>query len=1031
MKHPELLAPYAGFGRQDLGGVEPPVLPFLLAAERDPCELVIVSGKRTADHLVNDLLALECGSPILYVGRDLLDGLDSGRSAAALRALLDEKHGLYVSTPHELLGGVNPRGLERMDLHVGMEITLTDLETTLQDYGFERESFVVEPGAYALRGGVLDVFPGEAQHPIRLDFLGNTLESAHQFDPATQRSEMVLEKVTLFSQEPYGADSAETLLSRLPSRLAITLVEGLQNDSEAQTVSQELTPRPGMRRYSSLAGEGTATLQLEEQPDFQRNLEAFRARLDFLSQEAYQVYLAADSSVQAERLLVLFKDYVFTPIVLSLSRGFIDHGHRLAVLTDHQVFGRSRKRSLVPRLFPSRPVTASEGFSEGEYVVHLDYGIGRYLGVELIPVSGKMEEVLAVQYENEDRIYVPVDRLDRLHKYESSAGVPPRLTRLRTTEWDQVKLRTRTAVDNYARELMELYAHRFVADGHSFPSDDDLQRQMEAAFVFTETRDQLTAVAEIKQDMESGRPMDRLLCGDVGFGKTEVALRAAFKAVSDSFQVGVLVPTTILAQQHYETIAERLEGFPVRVEVISRFKSTSAIRRVLDRLQAGEVDILVGTHRMLSRDVQFRKLGLLIVDEEHRFGVKHKERIKELKTAVDCLSMTATPIPRTLQMSLMGARDMSTLKAPPRERQPIETIVTESRDETIRQAILREVDRGGQVFFVHNRVESIGIMLERLKHILPEIRFGLGHGQMKASELERVMLGFFHHEYDVLLSTTIIESGLDIPNANTIIVNRADAMGLSQLYQLRGRVGRSNRKAWAYFLSRGFGKLSLDAIKRLNALERHSHYGGGYEIAMRDLEIRGSGNVFGTEQSGHLVRVGYHLYTRILQETLERLRDQQEGRLPRFPKPDLSLDQPALLPRDYIEDAGERLAFYRRLSEAAAVEGVDSLARELRERFGQLPEQAVTLVVSSAITVLGRSLGIRTITQKGARIQCDFHTEHVEQAGPKIIQSLSAAMADWRGKVELMNNAALTFLLVVEKDRQPLEGLRIFLECMG
>ncbi len=1036
VKHPELFTRLQSDEHLagDLGGIDPAFLPFLLLARVRPgttC-LVVLPEKQVADRLMNDLLALTADHLVYFVGRDLPDGLDVGRASQALRNLIQGQPGIYLTTTRELADGINKQGLARVDLNVGENYDLRWLEESLVEFGFERESFVVEPGVYALRGGVLDLFPGEAEHPVRLDFLGSTLESANQFDPGSQRSIDALQRLTVFSQTPYGEDGEDRLLDLLPDELDLFVYQPLKPPPADSAMHKALDARSWRRRthYRADRLPGGTNLELEVQPNFQRNLDAFRARLSYLEEEQYQVFVCADSAVQGDRINVLFEDSAFRGLVLSLSSGFIDHSHRLAVLTDHQVFGRTRRRNLVPRLFPTKPVTTVAGFEENDFVVHLDYGIGKYLGVDLIPVAGVQREVLALEYQNQDRIYVPVDKMDRVHKYESSVEIPPKLTRLRTTEWEQVKLRTRKAVDNYAHELMELYAHRFSVEGNGFSPDGDLQRRMEAAFIYDETTDQLSAVADIKADMETQRVMDRLLCGDVGFGKTEVAIRAAFKAVNDSRQVGVLVPTTILAQQHFETFAERLEGLPVTVDVVSRFKNSSQIRKTLERVAGGEVDILIGTHRLLSRDVQFKRLGLLVIDEEHRFGVKHKERIKELKHSVDCLAMTATPIPRTLQMSLMGARDLSMLKTPPRERQPIETVVTEFSDRVIREAVLREVDRGGQVFFVHNRVESIGIMLERLKHMLPEIRFGLGHGQMKAAELEKVMLGFFHNAFDVLLSTTIVESGLDIPNANTIIVNRADAMGLSQLYQLRGRVGRSNRKAWAYFLAPGFRKLSMNAIKRLNALERHAHYGGGYEIAMRDLEIRGSGNIFGTEQSGHIVNIGYHLYTRILKETLERLKERRGDQKPIYPKPDLALDVLAQIPRSYIDDAAERLSFYRRLAETENPEGVDDLAAEMRERFGRLPVPVVNLLLGASVSLLGQRLAVRSISLKGKSSQGDFHRDHVEQAGAAVIKALATAIESSGQKVQIMNNQTLTFILDHGNNERPLEKLKIFLECM-
>ncbi len=1014
-------------------GVEPPLLPFLFSVgpAKKP-RVLVMPDKSSAERLLNDLVALGLSQEVHFVGSDRVDGIDTGQSGRALRALLEAQSALYVTRSSELLSGISENTLKSLTLKKGEKYSLKDFESALAEYGFERDSFVVEPGYFAVRGGVLDVFPGDQDQPLRFDFLGNTLESIYAFDPATQRSDVEIDSLKIYPEDPFEREIADPLFYSIPDGVQFFQFRPLVEDSDSSRVAELLhKERPRFtRNFYQLKKTGEQTFDIEIQPEFQRNLDAFRARLSYLNDERFRVYLCADSGIQLDRLKVLFEDYRFETVRLSLSSGFIDHQNKLAVLTDHQVFGRNRKRSVIPRVFPIKPATRVEAFDEGDVVVHLDYGIGRYLGTQLIPVNKTFREVLAIEYQAGDRIYVPVEKMHRVHKYESQVDAPPKLTKLRTAEWDQVKLKTRKAVDNYAKELMELYANRFVVEGFSYSPDNNFQKRMEASFMYDETVDQLDAVEDIKQDMESSHPMDRLLCGDVGFGKTEVAMRAVFKAVNDSRQVGVLVPTTILAQQHYETFLERFADYPVNVGVLSRFRTPKQIKEVLVELKKGTLDVVIGTHRLLSKDVVFKRLGLLVVDEEHRFGVKHKERVKEIKTSVDCLSMTATPIPRTLQMSLMGARDMSMLKTPPKDRQPIETVVMDFDDKRIREAILKEVDRGGQVFFVHNRVESIGIMLHRLQVLLPGVRFGLGHGQMNPRALERVMLGFFNREFDVLLSTTIVESGLDIPNANTLIVNRADAMGLSQLYQLRGRVGRSHRKASAFFIAPGFRKLSVNAIRRLNALERHAHYGGGYEIAMRDLEIRGSGNVFGTEQSGQIANIGYQLYTKILKETLETLKEIQGEQAVTFPPPDVSIDLQMQLPTEYIEDTAERLAVYRRIAQAETPETLYGIRGELRERFGRLYEPVMNLVDAALIKCLGQLLGLRSVTVKAGRIQADFLPEHVEHAGPKIIKSLSKALGETGKDVEIMNNRTLTFMVTHHGHESPLSTLRIFLESL-
>jgi len=988
--------------------------------------------KPSAERALNDIVALSLGPEVHFVGSDRVDGIDTGQSGRALRALLGNTPAIYITQASELTGSISEDALKSVVLQKGEDYSTTDLEKELAEYGFTRDSFVVEPGYFASRGGILDVFPGDQNKPLRLDFFGNTLESIREFDPATQRSGNEHDEIIIYPENPFLDTVVDPLIDTVPADVKFFQYRPLIEDSHSLSIAETLkTKRSRHTAWIYQAkNESTPVFDIEVQPDFQRNLTAFRARLSHLNEENYRVFICADSNIQIDRLQVLFEDLRFESARLSLSSGFIDHSHKLAVLTDHQIFGRTRKRSVIPRSFPVKPATRVEAFEEGDYVVHLDYGVGKYLGIELMPFQKTIREVLALEYEAGDRIYVPVEKMHRVHRYESQLETPPKLTRLRTTEWDQIRIKTRKAVDNYAKELIELYANRFIVEGFKYNPDNDFQKRMEASFMYDETSDQLKAVEDIKKDMESAFPMDRLLCGDVGFGKTEVAMRAVFKAINDSRQVGVLVPTTVLAQQHYETFLERFADYPVSIGVLSRFRTPKQIKQTLLDLEKGIIDVVVGTHRILSKDVVFKQLGLLIVDEEHRFGVKHKERIKEIKMSVDSLAMTATPIPRTLQMSLMGARDLSMLKIPPKERQPIDTVVMDFDEGRIREAILREVDRGGQVFFVHNRVESIGIMLSRLQKLLPEVKFGLGHGQMNPRELERVMLGFFHKEFDVLLSTTIVESGLDIPNANTIIVNRADAMGLSQLYQLRGRVGRSHRKAWAFFIAPGFRKLSVNAIRRLNALERHAHYGGGYEIAMRDLEIRGSGNVFGTEQSGHISNIGYHLYTRILKDTLETLKEIKGDQAVVFPPPELNIDVEMQIPATYVENTAERIASYRRIAEAGSTGDIHGIREELRERFGLLPPETMNLIDAALIKCLGQSLGIRSVVVKGSRAQNDFLPEHVEHEGSEIIKALSKTLGETGKDVEIMNNKSLTFILTHGGEDSLLSSLRIFLESL-
>jgi transcription-repair coupling factor (superfamily II helicase) len=1012
------------------------ILPFVIASKAGESfsSLVCVPSTKIADALVNDLASIMDDLPIRFLGKTLIDGVDLGQSVAHLRSLAHGEPGLYVSTFSNLLSSFDAAGLlSRITLSVDEAYKMSWVEQQLSQLSFEKVDFVLEPQTYSIRGSIIDFFSGDSESPFRLDFFGDKLETITSFNPATQRSIENLNSVNLFSQNPYSSNSGKTIISGLPLETHLIVYSSLQPVIDEELFVNHIKQSAFKSHYLHLyerLNQKQNLLQVEQQPLYHRNLDSFKARVLYLNQNNYDVYLCADSGIQHNRLKKIFADLSYTPLILSLTSGFIDNTHKVAIFTDHQVFDRVRKRNIISRSFPSKPAINADDLEEGSFVVHLDFGIGVFLGVERIKVKKVPVEVLCIGYAHGDKVYVPVEKMDRVHKYEAGSEIKPKITKLRSTEWDQLKLKAKTSISKYAQELMELYAKRFVTNGHAYSPDSDLQSKMEAAFVFDETEDQLKAVAEIKKDMESSRPMDRLLCGDVGFGKTEVALRAAFKAVSDSKQVGVLVPTTILAEQHFETFSERFEGLPLTVGVVSRFKTKKDILNTLENVRKGKVDILIGTHRLLSKDVKFLNLGLLIIDEEHRFGVKNKEQILEFKNHLDCLSLTATPIPRTLQMSLIGARDYSLLSTPPGNRIPIKTSVNVYDDNLIKDAVMQEVGRGGQVYFIHNRVESIGIMHERLKVLLPGIKIQVGHGQMKPSDLERIMFGFFRHEYDMLLSTTIVESGLDNPNANTIIINRSDALGLSQLYQLRGRVGRSNKKAYAYLLTQPVRKLSENAIKRLNALERHSHYGGGYELAMRDLEIRGAGNIFGTEQSGSMTIVGYQLYSKILKETLEDLKAREDSSFPLFPKPDFKFDLPALIPQSFINSERDRVTFYRRVANAETVSAIFEIKAELRDRFGKLPQESKNLFYSTAITKLAQEKGIRSLAQKAGQSTGDFHPEYVEQVGPKLIKEISNAINSTGAKTQIMNNKTLTFLITHSQRSLALKELKIFLENM-
>lgn len=661
----------------------------------------------------------------------------------------------------------------------------------------------------------------------------------------------------------------------------------------------------------------------------------------------------------------------------------------LIVLTDAEIFGWARPK---PRRIASQyartqaPETFFADLAVGDYVVHIDHGIGSFRGLQKLDLGGPETEYLVVEYAQGDRLYVPVHQLDRLSRYVAPGGHTPPLHRLGTADWSQVKERTKKAVADIAKELLELYAKREVVGGHAYSADTPWQHELEASFPYVETSDQLSVIEEVKQDMQRDRPMDRLVVGDVGYGKTEVALRAAFKAVMDGKQVAILVPTTVLAQQHYNTFRERLAPFPVSVEMLSRFRSEKEQGEIVRRLTEGGVDIVIGTHRLLSKDVQFKDLGLMIVDEEQRFGVTHKERLKQLREQVDVLTLTATPIPRTLYLSLSGARDMSTIETPPEERLPIRTFVAAYDERLARDAILRELDRGGQVFFVHNRVRGIGILTEQLRKLVPEARIGIGHGQMPEEQLEAVMSEFASGAYDVLVCTTIIESGIDIPNANTIIINNADKFGLAQLYQLRGRVGRSSARAYAYFLYDKRANLSEEARSRLQSIAEATELGAGFQLAMRDLEIRGAGEILGARQSGHIAAVGFDLYCRLLAGAIQdaRREEQSDGsngkngssvsqRL--LNAPTLDLPVVSQIPSDYVADSSLRLRLYRRLADVATGSQVDELEREFEERFGPLPESVQNLFYLLRLKLAAVQADVATIAPDDGRLMVKFRHE--------------------------------------------------------
>jgi len=899
---------------------------------------------------------------------------------------------------------------QRIVLRVGQEYDYEALLAALVDLGFSRELMVDRAGEMSVRGGIVDIFPYSRTRPVRVEFFGNTIESLREFDPETQRSVSSLQEVTVLSQFPViersggGArpSCAANLLSFLqpgdlvvcedtPSPHLCLRQEGGEAPSGAwQDLGRDARPRgsaPGpLLWFAKEKSDQAIVLRGEVMPPMGGKYEvlreyvaAFDVRAKLHSEAAPLAFFLCDSSSQKERIEALFQEEGVDGLqveVGGLQSGFVLWDSALCVLTHHEFHNRVRVPHPAPRPREGFTFRQLHSLRPGDYVVHVDFGIGIYRGLRKITVDNTERECLEIAYLDDDKVYVPLERMDRVSKYTPREGVAPRINRLGTAEWERLKARAKRRLKDISSQLIKLYAERRHAPGFSFSPDTLWQHELEASFVYDETPDQLQATAEVKRDMEAPRPMDRLICGDVGFGKTEVAIRAAFKAVNDGKQVAVLVPTTLLASQHLATFRERLAPFPVRVEMLSRFLSKSQQQSILADLKAGRIDIIIGTHRLLSRDVAFRDLGLLIIDEEQRFGVMHKERLKALRTNVDVLTLTATPIPRTLHMALVGITDMSRIDTPPRDRLPIRTEVAQFSKDLIGRAILRELGRGGQVFFVHNRVQSIGAMVKMLERVVPEATFAVAHGQMPAAALERVMQRFLERRYDCLVSTMIIQAGLDMPNVNTLIVNRADRFGLAQLYQLRGRVGRSTQQAYAYFLVPRLSRLTKEAIKRLQAIEEITELGSGYQIALKDLEVRGAGSLFGAEQSGFLDALGYDVFCRILDEAVREVKaehaEQEEPADSSVVSTQVRFRGDAFLPEEYVAHSSERVAVYRRLVMARSLAEVEDVARELIDRFGPLPEPARNLLDVATCRLLGNQLQISEVQVDARTLRATF-----------------------------------------------------------
>ncbi|HEV8128695.1 MAG TPA: transcription-repair coupling factor [Candidatus Eisenbacteria bacterium] len=729
-------------------------------------------------------------------------------------------------------------------------------------------------------------------------------------------------------------------------------------------IESALTTREGASKSE------VVSLDARPQPSFGRKLDLLRGELRRLSELGVTRIILCDNRGQAERLEELLGDGLADIVVGDLSAGFVLPGAKLAAFTDHEIFARYRRRRARKLRASAAVMRDLLTLTPGDYVVHLDHGIGVFRGMKPLTLDGQETECIQIDYAGGDRLFVPIGQLGMVERYSAEEGKAPVIHKLGGTSWARVKAKTRKAIADMAEDLLRAYAVRKARPGRAFSLDTPWQRELESSFIYEETPDQLRAVEEVKRDMEAARPMDRLICGDVGYGKTEVAIRAAFKAIQDGTQVAILVPTTVLAQQHFVTFSERFADFPVRVDMLSRFRSAKEQKETVAKIAAGDVDLVIGTHRLLSKDVVFKNLGLVVIDEEQRFGVAQKERIRTLVETVDVLTLTATPIPRTLHMSLLGARDMSVMTTPPRGRYPIKTEIVEMSQDVVREALLREVDRGGQSFFVHNRVETIDRMAHYVRSTVPQVRVGVAHGQMRDTQLEKVMVDFIERRTDTLVSTMIIESGLDIPTVNTMLVNRADTLGLAQLYQLRGRIGRSHHQAFCHLLVPAGKVLTEEAEKRLRVIAEHEELGAGLMIAMRDLEIRGAGNLLGPEQHGHMLSVGFDLYCRMVDEVVNELQGQP---VDRRPEPEVSSSLPAFVPEEYIEDRDEKLDVYRRMAALGSLADLEALRSELRDRFGPMPDEVEHLLALKGLRLMGKEAGAERLRVGSDRIEIELH----------------------------------------------------------
>ncbi|WP_029037577.1 transcription-repair coupling factor [Salinimicrobium xinjiangense] len=1022
-----------------LKGLVGSALSFVVANAFEEAEkpfLLIFNDKEEAAYYLNDLEQLLGDKNVLFYPGSYrrpyqLEETDNAnvllRAEVLNRINSRKKPAIIIITyPDALFEKVVTRKeLEKntLKIKVGDELSIDFVNEVMFEYKFKRVDFVTEPGEFSVRGGILDVFSFSNDEPYRIEFFGDEVESIRTFDVETQLSTDQVKKITvipnvehkrlqevresflkyisdntvIFSQDPHLLyDRIDKLFSKAEEAFK-NLSEEIKHNEPKELFCNSALLKEQMQEYSLVVTNSHQTLkqvqgdaeveQIEfstkPQPSFNKNFELLIQNLRENSEDGYTNYIFCVSEQQAKRFHDIFDDMEgevkYKTVVLSMYQGFVADDQKMVCYTDHQIFERYHKFHLKNGYAKKQAITLKEltNLEVGDYVTHIDHGIGKFGGLQKIDVEGKKQEAIKLIYGERDILYLSIHSLHKISKYNGKDGKPPKIYKLGSNAWKTLKQKTKARVKHIAFNLIELYAKRRLQKGFAYGPDSYLQHELEASFLYEDTPDQSTATADVKADMENERPMDRLVCGDVGFGKTEVAIRAAFKAVDNGKQVAVLVPTTILAFQHYKTFTERLKDFPVTVDYLNRFRTAKERKTTLEELENGKVDIVIGTHQLVNKAVKFKDLGLLVVDEEQKFGVAVKDKLKTIKENVDTLTLTATPIPRTLQFSLMAARDLSTITTPPPNRYPIESHVIRFSEETIRDAISYEIQRGGQVFFIHNRVENIKEVAGMIQRLVPDAKIGIGHGQMEGKKLETLMLRFMNGEFDVLVSTTIVESGLDVPNANTIFINNANNFGLSDLHQMRGRVGRSNKKAFCYFITPPYSAMTDDARKRITALEQFSELGSGFNIAMKDLEIRGAGDLLGGEQSGFINEIGFDTYQKILNEAIEELKEnefrdlyqEQEKEDKEYVKDtQIDTDFELLFPDDYINNISERLNLYTQLNNLKTEEELQKFEAELVDRFGELPAEAEDLLNSVRIKWIASKIGLEKIVMKQGKL---------------------------------------------------------------